>query len=197
MSVLLTALLDSCIIKVFILQTLNLIRLYFISSAFKYTFMPNFATAWETGGKILETLPWEQPWAVLLKYQCRNPNYFTCYPQNGWGVKEILYLMWPLAVLFTCHNYKGATLRANISYLITLNNYSNISLSASHGDILQAEYMETPTFVTRHNRPFWTKSVLIVYIWIRMIAFLLFLKRIFLFNVDSNKNMPMWLPSST
>lgn len=83
----------------FILQTLTLIRFYLISPVFKYTFVPNFATTWETGGKIFETLPREQPWVALLKYQCRDPNYFTCYPQNGWGVKEILYLMWPLAVL--------------------------------------------------------------------------------------------------
>lgn len=66
----------------FIVETLNLISFYLISPEFKYTFMPNIATTWERGGKIFETLPWEQPLVALLKYQYKNPNYFTCYPQN-------------------------------------------------------------------------------------------------------------------
>lgn len=60
----------------FILQTPNLIRFYLISPVFKYTFVPNFATTWETGGKTFETLSQEQPWVALLKYQCGDPNYF-------------------------------------------------------------------------------------------------------------------------
>lgn len=126
--------------------------------------MPNFATTWEVGEKIFETIPWEQPWAALLKYQCRDPIYFTCYPQNRRGVKEIWCLTWPLAVLLLVIIIKEL-LSEPIHRLCYYFYDSSISWSTSYCNKLQAEYMEALTFVTRHNRPFWTKRILIIYIW--------------------------------
>lgn len=43
-------------------------------------------------------------------------------------------------------------------------NYSSISQSASECDKLKTEYIKALTFVTRHNRPFRTKRLLILHI---------------------------------
>ena len=47
-------------------------------------------------------------WVALWKYQYRDPNDFTCCPQNRWGMKEILCLTWPLAVLLLVITTKEA-----------------------------------------------------------------------------------------
>ena len=83
-----------------------------------------------------------------LKISVQDPNYFTCYPQNGWGVKETLCLTWPLTVLSLVTKellelFSEPTHRlCYYSY-----SYSTILPSASYCDKLQTEYMEALTFV--------------------------------------------------
>ena len=120
-----------------------------------------------------------------LKISVQDPNYFTCYPQNGWGVKDILCLTWPLAVLSLVIKELFSEPTHRPCYYPY--SYRTISPSASYCDKLQTEYMEALTFATRHNRLFWTKRVMNV--WMRTTAW-----EVFIFNIHSKTNMTVWLP---
>lgn len=123
-------------------QTLNLIRFHLISPGFKYTFMPNLATAWKVREKVFESFPQEQPWVALLKHQCRDPHFFTCYPQNAQGVKEILCLTWPLAVLSLVTITKEPLSEPTHRLYYYSYNHSSILQSTVYCDKLKEEYKE-------------------------------------------------------
>lgn len=155
MSVLLSALRNPCSMRVpfFILQTLSLIRFYLISTGFKYTFVPNFATTWEVWERYFQHFRGNNLGLLSENFSAR-PNCFTRYPLKGWGVKEILCLTWPLAVLFLVIITEELLSEPTHELRYYSYNYSTSSWSASHCDKFKAEYTEALTFVTRHNRPF-------------------------------------------
>lgn len=74
--------------------------------------MPNIVITWEIGGKILETLPWEQPW-VALKISEQEPKLLHMLSTKQMRYERNLSCNVTFGCTFTCHNYKGATLRAN------------------------------------------------------------------------------------
>lgn len=98
----------------FILQTLNLIRFYLISPGFKYTFMPNLATTWEVREKGIWNTSTGTTLGCSLKVSVQGPTVLHMLSTKQTRCERNFVFNVTFGCTFTCHNYKGATLRANI-----------------------------------------------------------------------------------